>query len=838
MPQWSFVDPIRPSVFTVSQDSLFPTQATGSHCARTQGSGDEGLAGWDGAVFARVAVERGVEHLDGPPGFTYLCDAQAPPVVGQRVMVPLGRGGTLAAGIVIELGGRELAEGLAIEKIKYIASLSLAVLPPDLMRLGEWISIYYLSPLGMVYSSIIPAAVKRGVGRTEMELFEPSPQAPAQEAVARLKPTARRLWSAIAALGAEEFPLPARTLAERVGMATSGAALRQLVDGGLLVSRRVSRVRAMGSAAIHPPEIAASTSAPLRLNAEQAAAVAGISQGFNSGSDGAGFCVHLLHGVTGSGKTEVYLQVLEACLRAGRNAIILVPEISLTPQTAARFTSRFGAKTVAVLHSGLTSSQRHAEWERAATGGLGGAGGEGGGEGARVVVGARSAVFAPLTNIGLMIVDEEHDGSYKQDRLPRYHGRDVAIKRAQLAGATVILGSATPSLESWAGAAGGRYKLWTLRERATGASLPRVLVVDMRNERRERDANFTATYQHLIGPTLERAIRATAAAGMQTLLLLNRRGFSSYVSCRSNACGYIVSCDQCDVNLVLHKHQGIPAGGFVCCHHCESQQLLPLRCPSCGGKLHQFAGGTQRLEDELSRKFADIGLVEGETFARIDSDSMGSMQTLHQTLARFGSGELRLLLGTQMISKGLDFPNVNLVGVIDADTALAIPDFRSTERTFSLLAQVAGRAGRRGGSGPAAGVIIQTQNPHHPAIVLAARHDYITFARDELAIRTRAGLPPMARMARIVCRDVDFEKAQNLAEKLATAMRGAAPSTVGIRGPMPCAISRIANYFRFSVDVLAPDARTLHATLDTLRRAGLLKSDAATAVDVDPVALM
>jgi primosomal protein N' (replication factor Y) (superfamily II helicase) len=544
------------------------------------------------------------------------------------------------------------------------------------------------------------------------------------------------------------------------------------------------------------------------------------------------FRVHLLRGVTGSGKTEVYLHILEQALAKGYNALVLVPEISLTPQTAARFIARFGLHNVAVLHSGLTAAQRNREWMRACGDNISGA------PPARIIVGARSAVFAPLPNIGLIIVDEEHDGSYKQDRLPRYHGRDVAIKRASMCNASVVLGSATPSMESWSAATTGKYSLWHLPTRATGGPLPRVSIVDMREDRKLRPAKDS--HQHLIGPTLEARLRRTLHAKQQAILLLNRRGFASYISCRKPACGFVVCCDQCDTNLVLHKHEGIPHGGYVRCHHCDSQQLVPQRCPACGDKLHLFAGGTQRLEDELASKFASDGLIEGVTFARIDSDTVSGYQDLHDTLQRFHRGDLRVLLGTQMIAKGLDFPNVSLVGVIDADTSLLIPDFRAWERTFQLLTQVAGRAGRSIENSAHAlppTVVVQTNNPLHPAVTLAAKHDYLTFASAELAVRTSAGLPPAARMARIVCRDRVLAKAQRAADALAAALSAAAPPSLSLRGPLPCAISRIANHFRFSIDLLAPDARSLHLALAALRKQGLLTSDAATAVDVDPIAL-
>ncbi len=540
------------------------------------------------------------------------------------------------------------------------------------------------------------------------------------------------------------------------------------------------------------------------------------------------FHVHLLRGITGSGKTEVYLRLIAKVLDEGKSAIVLVPEIALTPQTAGRFTRRFGAGRVAVIHSGLTGSQRRREWTRAAAGQ------------AQVIVGARSAVFAPVPRLGLVVVDEEHDSSYKQDRLPRYNGRDVAIKRAQIENVPIILGSATPSLESWANAnsQSPKWSLWHLTSRVGNARLPHVEIVDMAEQRRIRahSAEGDDGRLHLLGPTLETAIEQTLVGGAQAILLLNRRGFAHYICCPKPSCGFVLCCDQCDATLILHRHGGVPTGQFVRCHHCLNEQLVPRLCPTCTTKLNVFGGGTQRAEDELVRKFASMGLIEGQTLLRLDSDSMQSAKDYHDALDRFASGQVRVLLGTQMIAKGLDFPNVRLVGVIDADTALNIPDFRSAERTFQLITQVAGRAGRAEQPGR---VIVQTLNPRNSAIQLASQHDYLAFAAQELAVRTRAKLPPAARMAHIVCRDESEHKARAAAQTLADTLRASAPEgSVLVRGPAPCPVSRIAGHYRYAVDITAPRAGALQQVLAAVRSAGLLKSDAKTAVDVDPVALM
>jgi primosomal protein N' (replication factor Y) len=489
-----------------------------------------------------------------------------------------------------------------------------------------------------------------------------------------------------------------------------------------------------------------------------------------------------------------------------------------------------------VLHSGLTNAQRHKEWSRVEAGQ------------ARVVVGARSAIFAPVAALGLVIVDEEHDSSYKQDQLPRYHARDVAIKRAQLSGCPVVLGSATPSLESWHNAVPasegglGRFNLLTMRERATGATMPSVRIVDLRQERslRGRDPMANPRERHMIGPTLEQAMERTLRSGGQVILLHNRRGLAHHLICPSSRCGFVVGCGSCSTTLVLHRDRSAPAGEIVRCHHCLTEQRVPKLCPACGARLVSLGGGTQALEDEVERKFASVGVRrEGDnqgTMLRLDSDTMASAKDYFVALSRFARGEARVMVGTQMIAKGLDFPGVRLVGIIDADTALQIPDFRAGERTFQLITQAAGRAGR---TGEVPGdVIVQTLSPKEASIVHASGHDYVAFAREELDARKQFGVPPATRMARVVCRDASASKAKQRAEAVAAALADQSAAGVRVTGAAPCAIERIANQFRFAVEVYAPDAVALQRLLGKCRAAGLLKSDARTAVDVDPVAVV
>ena len=765
-----------------------------------------------GGVYARVVVERGLEGGAGEHGLTYRCDEGEPPSVGERVKVPLGRSGKLAGGVVVCTGGAELLDGFDASRVKPIAGRTGAVVPAGLLELATWMASYYVCPLGMVLASVVPSAVKHQTGAKSIEFVRLSPGAAQREDVS-LKPAARRAWERVLELNAAETPVAISSLVAHVE-AKSTRPIRELIEAGLLLVERQDRIEARAMPSLGT--LGAET-IPALTDAQR-----GVVEGIGAGLDR--FGVHLLRGVTGSGKTEVYLRLLERVLAAGRNAIVLVPEIALTPQTAGRFTRRFPGGIVAVLHSGLTAAQRHREWSRASSGE------------ARVVVGARSAIFAPLANLGLIVVDEEHDSSYKQDQLPRYNARDVAIKRGHLAGCPVVLGSATPSLESWANAAAGRSTLWELPARVVGA-LPPVMIVDMREERRRRRADPAgeAGRLHLLGPTLEVAMEETLHAGGQAILLLNRRGLAQRLACRDSACGFVLQCDQCDANLVLHRAAASPGGTLVRCHHCLGEQRVPSLCPACGERITVLGGGTQRLEDEVTRKFASMGIEEGVTLLRLDSDAMRSAGDYFAALDRFGRGEIRVLLGTQMIAKGLDFPNVRLVGVVDADTALSIPDFRAGERTFQLVSQVAGRAGRGDHAGR---VIVQTYCPGDPAVALAALHDYPAFARQEMAARVRAGLPPATRMARIVCRDEDSSRAMTRAKEIAQALRRLGEGRVKFEGPFVCTVSRVAGFYRHGVDLVGERAGVVQEVLAKARAEGWIKSDAATAIDVDPVALM
>lgn len=775
--------------------------------------------------LVRVAVERGIGK--GTPkqdALTYR-DEVGDLKVGERVEVPLGK--ERAFGLVVGvMGAAESLEGVDPERIKAVRGRVAGSLPPDLVELAVWMAGYYVCPLGMVLGAMTPAAVKKETGLREQVLVRRA--ALGVEAIEeKLKDAAKSVkaaWEAIAALAEEGFPADAGWVIAEAGL-KNRRALNELLRRGLMQEVR-QQVVSGGHASRASEDVLRDTSAPVELNDEQKRACDGIAATLGT------FAVHLLHGVTGSGKTEVYLRLIGEVVKQGKTAIVLVPEIALTPQTAGRFSRRF--EHVAVLHSGLTAAQRHREWVRVSKGEV------------SVVVGARSAVFAPIAGemkrLGIIVVDEEHDGGYKQDQLPRYHGRDVAIKRAQLLKCPVVLGSATPSLESWSnatvvqGVSGGkpRSTLWSLTKRATNSPMPRVEVVDLIEQRRVR-VQMGDKSQRLLGPTLEAAIDGALTAGGQVILLLNRRGFGRFISCTNAACKFVLECDLCTATLVYHKDRDLPLGGLVRCHHCLSEQVLPRLCPTCGSRIHVFGGGTQRAEEEIERAFAAHSIVRGETLLRVDADSTRSAKDWFSALERFGRGEIRILLGTQMIAKGLDFPNVRLVGILDADTASNLPDFRASERTFQLIAQVGGRAGRGAKSGL---VIVQTANPFSRPVALAAKHDYVTFANEELAARRRFALPPSTRMGRIVCRDENAGKALDRARKVGAALAEYFGPKAVVREAVECPMLRIAGQYRYEVVVTCASAATLQAGFAALRARGMLMSDAKMAVDVDPIAMM
>ena len=522
--------------------------------------------------------------------------------------------------------------------------------------------------------------------------------------------------------------------------------------------------------------------------------------------------VLVLDGVTGSGKTEVYLCAITEVLRAGGGAIVLVPEISLTPQTVGRFRGRFGDQ-VAVLHSRLSAGERLDEWDRVMTGEC------------RVVVGARSALFAPVHNLQLIVIDEEHDGSYKQDSTPRYHARDVAAHMADSLGLALVVGSATPSAEARYRCQMGEWQHLVLSERATGAELPAVEVVDLTEE-------FAAGERSMISRQLSKRLGQTREAGRKAILFLNRRGFANFLLCRE--CGYVPSCTRCATSLTYHEH-----GHQLRCHHCGIIKPVPATCPECGSRyLRQFGGGTQRLQAEFQAKFP------GWPTVRMDADTTTDKGAHDRLLREFASLETGVLIGTQMIAKGLDFPEVTLVGIVSADTTLNMPDYLAGERTYQLLEQVAGRAGRDAHAGT---VVLQTYQPDHPAVQAVAQHDRELFYVEELTARSELGYPPFQRLCNIEVSGTDLQEVRTVAAQVAQSVEstllvhlGSAtgPATWAVMGPAPCVLSRIKSQYRMHLLLKVPRGTAIGQLAAAAIKDAAAPRGVRVIVDVDPLSLM
>jgi len=579
----------------------------------------------------------------------------------------------------------------------------------------------------------------------------------------------------------------------------TAAALKALEDKGLI--RRESR-EVYRNPVFEADE---ASRAPYPLNEEQQGAFDAIASAIESGA----YKTFLLQGITGSGKTEVYLQAIARALERGKSAIVLVPEISLTPQTVGRFLGRFDA-AIAVLHSGLGPGERYDEWRRVQRGEV------------RIVVGARSAIFAPVKDLGIVIVDEEHDSSYKQSDTPRYHGRDAAIMRAHLNNAVCVLGSATPSVESYFNSESGKSERLELNRRATNAALPQVQLVDMREEVKEHGGEV------LLSRTLEAAIGERLADNDQVILLLNRRGHSPYLLCPS--CGWTRDCDYCQVTLTYHAR-----GQYLSCHYCNARTGVPVACVECGFSPLTYLGqGTQKVEDYLVRGFPAARIE------RMDRDTTGTKHGHAKILKRFADREIDILVGTQMIAKGHDYPGVTLVGVLNADTGLALPDFRASENVFQLLTQVAGRAGR--GDRPGR-VMIQTCRPHHYAVQSAAQHDYRGFFAREIAQRESAAYPPYRRMVQFTLEGTDSAETERAAAKLSSLSREALDALglegIQLLGPAPATIYRVKNKYRWNLGAFSISAKRLNALARHLREHLPRHAPASVSLkaDLDPYGL-
>lgn len=711
---------------------------------------------------------------------------------GMRVRVPLGRSNRLVVGYCIGVGAASARESPR-HGLKEVQSLAddRPLLPPAMLRLTEWMSEYYLCPWGQVLEGVLPAGVRQQAGTREVAFYHVPTSVAARLTQLKLP---RKQADALRALLGSTRPLTAPQVAELANCTL--APIKELERKGL-IRAEVSRVHQAAERLER-----AVREDRLSLNAEQQAALNAILAALNSTVQQ----TVLIFGVTGSGKTEVYMQAIEEVVAFGRQAIVLVPEISLTPQTVSRFRARF--EHVAVLHSHLSNAERNSQWCDIASGRT------------QVVVGARSAVFAPTPHLGLIVIDEEHDASFKQDSLPRYHARDVALQRARMSNVPVVLGSATPSLDSWQQAIVGNYQLIELERRVLDLPMPEVGVIDLRDEFRSRASRGA------ISRPLHQAINVALRAGGQVILLLNRRGFSTSIQCP--ACGEVVKCPDCDIALTHHRE-----GQKAICHYCDHQVDAPPNCPACQFEGIRYAGlGTQRLEAEVRARFPQARVL------RMDGDTMQKPGSHERALTKFRAGEIDVLLGTQMIAKGLDFPNVTLVGVVNADTALHFPDFRAAERTFQLVTQVAGRTGR----GPRGGrVLVQTFSPDHPAIVAARQHDYRAFAALELPVRQEYGYPPAAAMVRGVIRGSSEQATEALAEELCARIRQQLPSgedAIRLLGPSPAPISKLRGKYRFHFFLLSPDRAGMCTTLRGATTGLKAPDDTQWIIDVDPLDML
>src|SRR5437870_36630 len=711
--------------------------------------------------------------------------------VGSRVRVPFRDKSTLAT-VVAALDHSE-AEG--IRPIEAVIGEA-PILSEQLLELARWISAYYCCPIETVMRSLLPQVIRRAEVGWKKQLFVRPARKIDNEEIEKLRKRAPRQAELLEAIAQLEGAMRAADLLRHTSL--DNQTLRALVRRGLAELHEEAALRDP-----HADEQFIATS-NLVLNDEQSLALKGITQALDSPENARPI---LLHGVTGSGKTEIYLQAIRAALERGRSAIVLVPEISLTPQTVEGFKGRFAEAqdAVAVLHSHLSEGERHDEWHKIHSGR------------ARIAIGPRSAVFAPLKSLGLIVVDEEHENTYKQEEAPRYHARDVAVVRAKIEKCVVVLGSATPSLESYHNATTGKYRLAALTQRVDEKQMPLMRVVDLRQERRKERAIA------ILSGKLRGAIADRLEKREQTILFLNRRGFSTSLLCTN--CGEARNCPNCSVALTFHRNVA-----RLSCHLCGHTAAVPRKCPACGKDALIYAGfGTEKVESTVAHIFPKAMV------RRMDADSMTRKEAYRETLRNFRAGKIDILVGTQMIAKGLHFPNVTLVGIINADLALHLPDFRAGERTFQLLTQVAGRAGR--GEAPGE-VFVQTYTPFSPSIQFARHHDFAGYFQQELEFRERCDFPPFNHAVLITVRSAHEGRAKLSAETLVRRLKESFGAEFIPGDATPAPLEKLQGQFRFHIlirgEAIMRLSRLVRQTLDKLP----FPEDVTVTVDVDPYQLL
>jgi primosomal protein N' (replication factor Y) (superfamily II helicase) len=708
--------------------------------------------------------------------------------VGSRVQVPFGARkifGTVTA----------LAEESAHTKLKPIVKVigTQSLVTPKVLKLARWIADYYCCAPETALKSVLPEAIRKEKEGWKKQLFARALHLNGE--FPKLPKRQQDVWNILE----ERREILLTELLELAE--TTAATVRKLEDRGLVeITSEISERDPYARETILPTQ-------NIVLNPAQGKALGEIMKAMDAKNPSRTF---LLHGVTGSGKTEIYLQALAHALQQGKGAIVLVPEISLTPQTVERFKARFSSgklqTLVAVLHSHLSAGERHDEWHKIRQGR------------ARIVIGARSAIFAPVEPLGLIIVDEEHETSYKQEEAPRYHARDVAIMRGQMENAVVVLGSATPSLESFYNCKRGKFSLLELPERVDNQKMPHVRVVDMRQAAHKEKGT------PLFSPQLKEAINQRLDKGEQTILFLNRRGYSTSLQCPK--CGYVCNCPNCSLTLTFHRQEQ-----KLACHICGHVEKVPLVCPKCKNPAIRFSGtGTQRVEETLAKLFPKARIQ------RMDADTMKRKDDYRKVLGDFRAGKTDILVGTQMIAKGLHFPNVTLVGIIYADLALHQPDFRAGERTFQLLTQVAGRAGRGDVEGE---VFVQAFAPFHPAIQYARRHDFNGFYEQEIEFREQLKYPPVSRVALLTLKGRNEEKVKFSAEHLRRELEKTLKEfkDLILAGPAPAPLLRAETFYRYQIMLRMRAMSALSRELARIIQSLALPEDVTLAVDIDPVNL-